>query len=160
MRSNICLLILPISDFLGLMRRHVGLLSKLGLWSLRVIKASLFAVILILSSRASLVAIVLASASVDMMLSGFDFLYDLSYSYAVGHCRQLLSFYKNCLSSDEESFKKAAAPYQQSINDSGYDYELRYEPPGTTTHIAETYLQTSGVNFSRYWTKNSRKTIL
>ena len=53
MRSNICLLILPISDFVGLMRRHVGLLSKLGLWSLRVIKASLFAVILILSSRAS-----------------------------------------------------------------------------------------------------------
>jgi hypothetical protein len=33
------------------------------------------------------------------------------------------------ISSDEESFKKAAAPYQQSINDSGYDYELRYEPP-------------------------------
>ena len=76
MRSNICLLILPISDFVGLMRRHVGLLSKLGLCSLRVIKASLFAVILILSSRASLVAIVLASASVDMMLSGFAFLYD------------------------------------------------------------------------------------
>jgi hypothetical protein len=81
------------------------------------------------------------------------------------------------ISSDEESFKKAAAPYQQSINNSGYDYELRYEPPvpncptsneetvreessGTTPHIAETYLQTSGVNFSRYWTKNSRKTIL
>ena len=35
------------------------------------------------------------------------------------------------ISSDEESFKKAAAPYQQSINDSGYDYELRYEPPVT-----------------------------
>jgi hypothetical protein len=36
------------------------------------------------------------------------------------------------ISSDEESFKKAAAPYQQSINDSGYDYELKYEPPVTT----------------------------
>ena len=32
MRSNICLLILPISDFVGLMRRHVGLLSKVAAW--------------------------------------------------------------------------------------------------------------------------------
>ena len=37
---------------------------------------------------------------------------------------------------------------------------LREESSGTTPHIAETYLQTSGVNFSRYWTKNSRKAII
>ena len=35
-RSTICLLILPISDLAGLIRRQVGLLAKLGLWSLRV----------------------------------------------------------------------------------------------------------------------------
>ena len=36
-RSRICLLILPISDLAGLMRRQVGLLAKLGLWSLRYV---------------------------------------------------------------------------------------------------------------------------
>ena len=30
---NICLLIRPISDFVGLINRHVGALSKLGLWA-------------------------------------------------------------------------------------------------------------------------------
>ena len=32
-RSRICLLIFPISDLVGLIRRQVGLLAKLGLWS-------------------------------------------------------------------------------------------------------------------------------
>ena len=73
-RSRTCLLILPISDFVGLISRHVGLLWKLGLWSLSVIKASLFAVVLILSSRANFVAMVLASASVAMTLFKFVFL--------------------------------------------------------------------------------------
>ena len=50
-RSRICLLILPISDFVGLIRRQVGLFAKLGLWSFRVMKASRLAVTLILSSR-------------------------------------------------------------------------------------------------------------
>ena len=30
-RSRICLLIFPISDLAGLIRRHVGLLAKFGL---------------------------------------------------------------------------------------------------------------------------------
>ena len=33
--SRSCLLILPISDLAGLIRRHVGLFAKLGLWSLK-----------------------------------------------------------------------------------------------------------------------------
>ena len=41
MRSRTCLLILLISALVGLMRRHVGLLSKFGLLSLRVMKAAL-----------------------------------------------------------------------------------------------------------------------
>ena len=72
--QNVLTIILPISDFVGLISWHVGLLWKLGLWSLSVIKASLFAVVLILSSRANLVAMVLASVSVAMTLSKFVFL--------------------------------------------------------------------------------------
>ena len=34
MRSRITLLILPISDLVGLISRQVGLLAKFGLWSL------------------------------------------------------------------------------------------------------------------------------
>ena len=57
MRSRITLLILPISDLVGLISRQVGLLAKFGLWSLRVMKASLFAVMSTLSSMPSFVAI-------------------------------------------------------------------------------------------------------
>ena len=45
-RSSICLLILPISDLAGLIRQQVGLLAKLSLWSLRVMKASRLAMVL------------------------------------------------------------------------------------------------------------------
>ena len=39
--SRILLLIFPISDLVGLISRQVGLLAKFGLWSLRVMNASL-----------------------------------------------------------------------------------------------------------------------
>lgn len=42
--SRICLLILPISDLVGLISLQVGLFAKFGLWSFRVINASFFAV--------------------------------------------------------------------------------------------------------------------
>ena len=64
------LLILPLLDFAGFIRRHVGLLMKLGLWSLRLIKASRLAVVLILSSRCRFVAIALASSSMEFTMSG------------------------------------------------------------------------------------------
>ena len=73
-RSRICLLILPISDLAGLIRRQVGLLAKLGLWSLRVMKASRLAVVLTRSSRSSLLAISLASSSIELVVSGENFL--------------------------------------------------------------------------------------
>ena len=41
MLSKICLLIIPISDFVGIMSLHVGLFMKSGLWSLSVMNASL-----------------------------------------------------------------------------------------------------------------------
>ena len=44
MRSRIVLLTLPISDLVGLISLQVGLLAKLGLWSLSVMNASLLAV--------------------------------------------------------------------------------------------------------------------
>ena len=56
MRSRSCLLIMPISALAGLIRRHVGLLAKLGLWSLRVMNALCPAMMLILSSRCSFLA--------------------------------------------------------------------------------------------------------
>ena len=46
---------------MGFISRHVGRLLKLGLWSLRVIKAWFFAMVLILSSSPSPVAIRLSS---------------------------------------------------------------------------------------------------
>ena len=52
-RSRICLLILPISDLAALITRQVGLLAKLGLWSLRVMKASRLTVVLTRSSEIS-----------------------------------------------------------------------------------------------------------
>ena len=41
MLSKICLLINPISDFVGFMSLHVGLFMKSGLWSFNVMNASL-----------------------------------------------------------------------------------------------------------------------
>ena len=43
--SNNCLLSLPISGLQGFISRHVGLFLKFSLWSLRVIKGSLSAVV-------------------------------------------------------------------------------------------------------------------
>ena len=73
-RSSICLLLLPISDLAGLIRQQVRLLAKLGLWSLRVMKASRLAVVLTRSSRSSLLAIYLASSSIELVVSGKIFL--------------------------------------------------------------------------------------
>ena len=42
--SRICLLTFPSSLFVRFMRRHVGWLTKLSLWSFRVIKACCFAI--------------------------------------------------------------------------------------------------------------------
>ena len=61
MRSRIVLLTLPISDFVGLISLQVGLLAKLGLWSLSAMKASLLAIASTLSSMPSLVAMSLFS---------------------------------------------------------------------------------------------------
>ena len=73
--SRICLLILPMSDLAGFIRRHVGLLTKLGLWSLRVMKASRLAVVLIRSSRSSFSDMFLASSSIRFVVVGVTFLH-------------------------------------------------------------------------------------
>ena len=43
MLSKMCLLIMPISNFVGFMSLRVGLFRKLGLWSFNVMNASLLA---------------------------------------------------------------------------------------------------------------------
>ena len=55
--SRVTLLILPISDLVGLISLQVGLLAKFGLWSFNVIKVSLLAVVSSLSSMPNFVAI-------------------------------------------------------------------------------------------------------
>ena len=55
--SNNCLLILPISGLQGFISRHVGLFLKFSLWSLRIIKDSLSAVVLMRSAKSSFLAI-------------------------------------------------------------------------------------------------------
>ena len=76
MRSRSCLLIWPITAFAGLIRRHVGLMAKLGLWSLRVMNASRFAVVLILSSRCSFFS-TLGSSSMVLVVTWVTFLVGL-----------------------------------------------------------------------------------
>ena len=70
------MLTLPISDLVGLISLLVGLLAKLGLWSLSVMNASLLAVASTLSSMPSLVAIFLSSVRMARVVSGSAFLYD------------------------------------------------------------------------------------
>ena len=55
--SRVTLLILPISDLVGLISLQVGLLAKFGLWSFSVINVSLLAVVSSLSSMPNFVAI-------------------------------------------------------------------------------------------------------
>ena len=70
------MLTLPISDLVGLISLQVGLLAKLGLWSLSVMNASLLAVASTLSSMPSLVAIFLFSVRMARVVSGSAFWYD------------------------------------------------------------------------------------
>ena len=63
------------SDLAGFIRRHVGLLTKLGLWSLRVMRASRLAVGLIRLSRSSFSDMFLASSSIRFVVVGVTFLY-------------------------------------------------------------------------------------
>ena len=67
------MLILPISDLVGLISRQVGLLAKFGLWSLRVMNASLLAVLSTLSSIPSFVVMFLFSAWMACTVSGCAF---------------------------------------------------------------------------------------
>ena len=66
-RSNICLLIIPISLFEGLMSLHCIRLGKLSLWSLMVIKAGFSANVSILSAKSNLSAMILALALISVV---------------------------------------------------------------------------------------------
>ena len=59
--SNNCLLILRISGLQGFISRHVGLFLKFSLWSLRVIKDSLSAVVLMRSAKSRFLAIFISA---------------------------------------------------------------------------------------------------
>lgn len=74
MLSRICLLIIPISDFVGLMSLHVGLFMKSGLWSFNVMNASLLAETSIRSSSLRLSAIFLSTAVMESGMRLFVFL--------------------------------------------------------------------------------------
>jgi len=74
MLSKICLLIIPISDFVGFMSLHVGLFMKSGLWSFNVMNASLLAETSIRSSSLRLSAIFLLTAVIELGMRLFVFL--------------------------------------------------------------------------------------
>ena len=95
MRLSICLLILPASDLAGLMRRQVRLLEKLGLLSLRVVKASRLAVALIRSSRSSFSVMFLVSDSILFVVFGVTLLYVLVMFFEVDHCKAFCPFYRS-----------------------------------------------------------------
>ena len=71
------MLILPISDLVGLISLQVALLAKFGLWSFSVINASLLAVVSTLSSIPNFVAIFLFSVWMSRTVLGWAFLQDL-----------------------------------------------------------------------------------
>ena len=72
--SRMSLLILPISDLVGLIILHVGLLAKFGLWSFSVMNSSLSAVLSTLSSMPSFVAMFLFSAWMKSVVLSCAFL--------------------------------------------------------------------------------------
>ena len=72
--SRICLLTFPSLLFVGFMRRHVGWLVKLSLWSLRVIKACCFAICSVRLSMLSSWAIDFACESMMLAASALAFL--------------------------------------------------------------------------------------
>ena len=72
--SRICLLTFPSSLFAGFMRRHVGWLAKLSLWSFRVIKACCFAICSVRLSMFSFWAVDFASESMTFAASVLAFL--------------------------------------------------------------------------------------
>jgi len=73
MLSKICLLIIPISDFVRFMSLHVGLFMKSGLWSFNVMNASLLAETSIRSSSLRLSAIFLSTAVIESGMRLFVF---------------------------------------------------------------------------------------
>ena len=73
-RSRICLLTLPSSLFAGLIRRQVGWLAKLSLWSFRVIKACCFAIRSVRLSMSTSSAIDFACESIVSVVSALAFL--------------------------------------------------------------------------------------
>ena len=72
--SRICLLTFPSSLFAGFMRRHVGWLVKLSLWSFKVIKACCFAICSVRLSMLSFWAIDFACESMMLAASALAFL--------------------------------------------------------------------------------------
>ena len=75
MRLRIFLLMMPISDLLGLTSLQVGLLMKYGLWSFSVMKESLDAETSIRSSSSIFSAIFLSSRVIISSTFGFVVLY-------------------------------------------------------------------------------------
>ena len=69
-----CLLTFPSSLFAGFMRRHVGWLAKLSLWSFRVIKTCCFAICSVRLSMLSSWAIDFACESMMLAASVLAFL--------------------------------------------------------------------------------------
>ena len=83
--SRVTLLILPISDLVGLISLQVGLLAEFGLWSFSVINASLLAVVSTLSSIPNFGAIFLFSVwmSRTMLRCCFFFLFPIFIYHAL-----------------------------------------------------------------------------
>ena len=63
------------------------------------------------------------------------------------------------ISSDEKSFDREAPPYQKALDESGYNYRLKFDPPGPATgesenakssgltpHLVRVFAPTSGRN--------------
>ena len=75
-QSRIFLLIWPISDFVGLINLRVGLFTKFGLWSFRVVNASLLAVMSTRSAISNSSVIFLSSFFIRCAVVMVVFLYD------------------------------------------------------------------------------------
>ena len=74
MLFKIFLLIIPISDFVGLTSLHVGMFIKSGLWSFNAMNASLLAEISMWSSTLRSLVIFLSTEEIESSMSLLVFL--------------------------------------------------------------------------------------
>ena len=117
--SRICLLTFPSSFFAGFMRRHVGWLAKLSLWSFRLLKGCCFAICSVRLSMLSSWVIDFACESMMLAVSVLAFLFGVCSAASCQACKSsnLLQAWKDAAISSSSSYcSSSSSRSSSSIN--------------------------------------------